>query len=220
MRALILRHGTVNRRMLLGFSPMGLIWLAFSLKDTTAALLAGMLLALLLAALITLSHEALDPNLERFLLSLPVSRTLLVSETYLSGLAALILGQSLPLLMVKAGHALAPSRTQPLDGATLGVAALIFGTLACLVFFMLPFRFALGGQKGLMLFSITLIALLAGLFVWKGPNGIMDAVNTMGNQLLDHPLRGLMAGLGVVAFGALSLTISVRTYGRIGSFIS
>jgi hypothetical protein len=215
MRALILRHGRVNRRMLLGFSPMALIWFAVSLKNTEAALLVGMMMALILSAFVMLAHEAMDPNLERFILSLPVSRAQLVGETYLSGLLALILGQNLPLLTLKVGHALAPVRIQALDPSTLGVAALIFLTLACLIFFMLPFRFALGGQKGLMTFSIILIALLAALFAWKGLGGVMEIVSTVGSRTLDHTGQAVLAALGVLALGGVSLMVSLLTYGRI-----
>jgi len=212
MRALILRHGRVNRRMLLGFSPLALIWLGVSLKNTEAALGAGMMLGLMLSAFVMLAHEAMNPNLESFLLSLPVNRAQVVCETYLSGLLALMLGQSLPLLMVKAGHALAPTHLQALDPSALGVAGLILLFNACLIFSMLPFRYALGGQKGLMAFSILLVVLLAGFFAWKGLGGVMDMIGTAGNQLLDHPRQGGWAAGGIAAFGASSLALSIRLF--------
>lgn len=216
MLALILRHGRVNRRILLGFFPMALIWLAMSLRGETAVLLAGTLLGLILNAIVMFTHEAMDPNLERFILSLPVSRVQLVLETYLAGLLALILGQVLPFLMNGLGRLLAPAFTLPVTPTAGGVAVMTFFVLACLIFFLLPFRFALGGPKGLMSFSICVVILLASLIAWKGVNGLMDAIDTMGGQILDHPASGLLGALGVMTFGGLSLTVSIRIYGRLG----
>jgi hypothetical protein len=216
MRALILRHGRVNRRVLLGFSPLALIWLAMSLRGETAVLLIGTLLGLILSAVVMLTHEAMDPNLERFILSLPVSRVQLVWETYVAGLLALILGQVLPFLLNGLGRRLVPAYTVPVTPAAVGVAVMIFFVLACLTFFLLPFRFTLGGQKGLMSFSISVVIILASLIAWKGMNGLMHAIDTMGGLILDHPAFGLLGILGVMAFGGLSLAISIRTYGRLG----
>lgn len=215
MLALILRHGRVNRRVLLGFFPMALIWLAMSLRGETAILLAGSLLGLILSAIVMLTHEAMDPNLERFILSLPVSRVQLVLETYLAGLLALALGQVLPFLMNELGRRLVPAYTVPVTSAAGGVAVMTFFVLACLIFLLLPFRFALGGPKGLLSFSICLVITLASLLAWKGVNGLMDAIDAMGGQILDHPASGLLVALGVMAFGGLSLTVSIRAYGRL-----
>jgi|GEM_PF-6875234 len=214
MRALILRHGTVNRRVLLLFSPWALIWIAGGLFNSTSALLGGFMLGLVLSAFVMLTHEAMDPNLERFLLSLPVSRAQLVRESYLSGLLALLVGQSLPLLAIKVAHSLAPSRIPSLDPSAWGIAALGFLALATLVCLMLPFRFALGGPKGLMAFAITLVAGLAGLLAWKGLDGLMDGLLRVSERLLEHPAQGALGALGVLAFGVLSLALSVRFYSR------
>lgn len=215
MLALILRHGRVNRRVLLGFSPMALIWLAMSLRGETAVLLAGSLLGLILSAIVMLTHEAMDPNLERFILSLPVSRVQLVLETYLAGLLALLLGQALPFLINGLGRLLAPAFTLPVTPIAGGVAVMTFFVLACLIFFLLPFRFALGGPKGLMSFSICMVVMLAALIAWKGVNGLMDTLDTLGGQILEHPASGFLGALGVLTFGGLSLTVSVRAYGSL-----
>ncbi len=214
MRSLMLRHLNLHRRMLLGFSPIVLLWLALGCKNETAALFAGTMLGLMLSASLLLNGEAMDPNLERFLLSLPTGRAQVVREAYGSGLLALILGQALPLLVFKAGHALLPGHLQAMDPGTWGVAALAVLALTCLVCFMLPFRFALGGPRGLMAFAITLVVLIVGVFAWKGLDGVMETLGTVGGRMLDHPAQGLLGALAVLAFGGLSLALSTRLYGR------
>lgn len=212
MRALVIRHLSVNRRVLLWFSLWAVIWALGALKGPLAALSGGFLLALVFSAFVMLSHEAMDPNLERFLLSLPVGRGQLVRETYLSGLLAILLGQSLPLLVLMTGHALAPNSIPALDLSSLGVAALLFLALLSLITFMLPFRFALGGPKGLMAFSITLVVILAAVLAWKGLVGLIEAIGALGGWMLDEPRHGLFVALGVLAFAGSSLAFSIRAY--------
>lgn len=214
MGALMLRHLTINGRTLLILTPLLCCLLASAFKGTEPALLIGIMLALSLSSFVIINGEAMDPNVERFLLSLPVSREGLVREGYLSGLLALLVGQLLPLLAVKAGHALAPGHVLALNPSAWGVAALVFLAMACLIFCMLPFRFALGGPRGLAAFAIALVSCLAGLVAWKGMGSLFDGALELANRMLDHPAQGTLGALGVLSFGGLSLTLSTRLYRR------
>jgi len=214
MGALMLRHLTINGRKLLILTPLLCCFLASAFKGTEPALLIGIMLALSLSAFVILTWEAMDPNVERFLLSLPVGRGRLVRESYVSGLLALLFGQLLPLLVVWAGHGLAPSHVQALDPSAWGITALTFLALACLICYMLPFRFALGGPKGLTAFAISLVDSLAGLVAWKGMEGLFDGILKLADRMLNHPLQGALGALTVAAFGGISLTLSTRVYGR------
>lgn len=212
MRALMLRHLRVNRRALLGFSPLALLWLAMSMRAAAASLSAGFMLALVLGAFVMLSHEAMDPALEQFLLCLPVSRAQLVKETYLSGFLAMALGQGASVLALVLGRRIPPAVGGPIEPGTFGTAAFLYLALVLLVYLMLPFRFALGGRKGLIAFSVSFILLLGGLLGWQGVNGLLDRIGEAGLWVSAQPSHGLLAALGTAALGAASLAISIRTF--------
>ncbi len=212
-KALLLRHFTANRRILIFASPMLLLlWLTLH-SGTVAALFSGILIALALFSMVNF-NEALNENLERFVLSLPVSRRQYVADSFAASLGALFLGLALPLAVLALGHALAPQKVQTLSQDALMVAGVVFSALSVFAFSLLPFRFAFGGKSGLMAFSITFVVAIGVAFGWLGWEGFWSAVSRYGGWFTMNNARMGIGILGVLAFGAGSLWTSTLLFER------
>ena len=103
----------LNRRLLIGFSPVLAFYLAVLLKtQSMAEAMPRPFIACFIgiASLITLiiTFQGLTLDVEGFLLSLPVSRAAVVRNKYLTSLLGLMAGIALPLATSWIGHLFAP----------------------------------------------------------------------------------------------------------------
>jgi hypothetical protein len=205
----------INRRLLFQFSPVLAIylWALLSAQSTADASKTAMILVVF-AALITsvVALQGLLLPVEDFILSLPVSRSQVVRAKYLACLLGLAAGLALPLLTAWIAHLVAPSRIPALSPDVLGIGGLAALHLALGIFLFLPFIYQFGPTRGISLFALSLVALLAGCVAWKGPEACTKILVDYGDRMLESWTFALAIGAGVAAFGLASLAFSIWTY--------
>jgi len=216
MRPLIRMTWTLNRRLLIQFSP----FLAFYLwalvntqyeAKTMPFVPVFLFITCIVTAIITLQGLTLD--VEGFLLSLPVARAQIVRTKYITSLLGLMAGVALPMATSWMAHFLAPSHVPAPSPGVLGIVGMWTILLAFGIFLFLPFVYHFGASKGFMFFAITAILIPSGGLAWKGLDGV-EAVLTFLHRVLAHPALALGISAGVLIFGFASLTLSTWSYRR------
>lgn len=214
--ALLRHHWTTSRRLLLGLGALLLISLLL-LMSQVPHFLASMPLvpfqwSLAIGAIVLL-QGLLGPG-ETFVLALPVSRTQVVQARYLASLLAFAAGLLIPLVLVTLGHLAFPSRVGAVGADAWKISGLLFLMEAALVFAFLPFTFSLGGQKGVMAFTLSLVLVLGSLLAWKGIDGLVALVIQNGMRAMDRPAFAAGVSAAVAGLGALSMITSGYVYPR------
>lgn len=212
-RALLLRHFTVNRKLIPVASPMALLILWLGLSGSSPAIAAGVLMGMLLFGL-SILQEALDENLERFVLSLPISRKQYVKESYLTAATSLLMGQMIPFLALALAHTLFPNKFQGPQADDLAISGLFYCVLSVFIFALLPLRYALGGHKGLAVFSLALVIGVGLTFGSMGWEGTWETLGRLGSMFIVEPIYLIPGWLGSMSLGAASLWVSTRLFER------
>lgn len=218
MLPLIRMTWAINRRLLLGFSPVLVFYLGALLKAQSVS---GTLprpfafIFLCIAGLVTLivTFQGLTLEVEGFLLSLPVTRPQVVRTKYLTCLLGLVGGVALPMATAWVAHFLVPSHLPAPSSEALRTVALAALLFASGIFLFLPFIHHFGASRGFLFFALTLLLVPSAGLAWKGLDGA-DAVFTILHQAVGQPSLALGIGLGVLAFGLASLQLSIWSYGR------
>ena len=218
MRPLIRMTWAVNRRFILGFSPVLLFYLgALVNTQMVSSILPRPFLMVFLGimGLVTLiaTFQGLTLDVDGFLLALPVTRAQVVRAKYLTCLFGLLVGVALPLGTAWIAHFLLPNRLPPPNPEALrgvGLATLIY---ASGIFLFLPFIHHFGPSKGFLFFALTVLLLPSVGLAWKGLDGA-EAMLTFLLRVIAQPTLALGLGVGVLAFGLASLSLSAWSYGR------
>ena len=208
----------LNRRLLIGFSPVLAFYLAVLLKtQSMAEAMPRPFIACFIgiASLITLiiTFQGLTLDVEGFLLSLPVSRAAVVRNKYLTSLLGLMAGIALPLATSWIGHLFAPRALPAPSPEALGIVGLAALLLALGIFLFLPFIHHFGPSKGFLYVSLAALVLPAAGLAWRGLDGA-EAVITFGKGLSNQTGLSLAIGAGALAFGWASMALSIWSYRR------
>jgi hypothetical protein len=205
---------TLNRRILLQMSPIFVLWIAMGISHGLRGLLGIAFAASALLTGLTLLQNLRD-SVEPFLCALPVSRRQIVLARYLSALGVLALSLGCFFLLgwlgQRAGFLWA--RELPVGDLALGL-GLHALTLGAGLFLYLPFHFRFGGDLGLGLFTVTLMACLLSLIALCGWQGLLDrALALLARVLEDRAFtRGLLIAWALL--GGASLALSLVAYPR------
>ncbi len=217
MLPLIRMTWTLNRRVCLYVAPwilgmqLGVGLMAHIKEGNSAGLLFSAVMAgAVLSSLVTLQFAFVP--LEGFLLSLPVTRAQVVRAHYLVALMAAFLGVSLLPLLVGVARFIAPQKVPPLAFETLGLLGVLVSGLVMGLFTFLPFLFRWGGPRGVTAFTLTLLLLLSATLWFKGLDGSLSAVLSLGNRVLDRPAFAAGCSAGLALFSGASLGISTWSY--------
>ena len=216
MLPLIRMTWAINRRLLLGFSPVLAFYLAmlvYAQRGSEGSPFAYYSSAITGLVTLIITFQGLTMDVEGFLLSLPVTRAQIVRTKYLTSLLGLIAGVALPMTTAWVAHFLVPSQVPAPSQAALGIVGLAILIYAFAIFLFLPFTHHFGPSKGFLFFSLTVILIPAGGLAWKGLDGA-EAVFRFMHRLLAHPLLALAISAGLLAFGLASLSLSTWSYRR------
>lgn len=208
----------INRRLFLGFSPVLLLYMTMLVNtQRMVEVMPRPFLAVFMGVmgLITLivTFQGLTLDVEGFLLALPVTRTQVVRNKYLTSLLGLMAGVALPMATAWTAHALAPGHLPAPTPEVMGFVGLWALSLALGIFLFLPFIHHFGPSKGFLHFSLTAILVPAAGLAWKGLDGA-EKVITFVKGLPDHGPLALAITVGVLILGLASLTLSTRSYAR------
>jgi hypothetical protein len=209
MVALLRMDWILGRRLLLRLVPLFLLPLLAANSWET-----GLLGAAWILALFTLGPpiaQELGPHpIGAFVRALPVSGRRIAAARYLWVLLALAgagVLALLPVLLSRAFHLPGPGRVNPGDLA-LGL-ALQEGLLAAVLCLYLPFHFAVGGERGLGEFALSMAVPACALVAAAGPRPLMERCMELGIRLAGGGPALAAAALALAVLGALSLGISL-----------
>ncbi len=217
MLPLIKMTWVLNRRVLYQGSPVFVMYLAQLVilqhkGEVTPLIIMALFITGLATTIVTL--QGLTLPVEGFLLALPISRTQVVRAKYLTSLMGLVIGLVLPLATAWSAHLVAPARIPAAGPTALGIVALGGTFMSLGIFLCLPLVYRFGPSKGLMTFTVLAILLPAGGLIWKGANGCMDLLESLGNRWLNEPFFALGILVAVLLLGVGSLHLSERSYRR------
>jgi len=214
MFALIHMDWTLNRRLLLQFSPIFLLWTAVGVSHGMQSLLGISFAASLLAMALPVLQNLRD-TVEPFICALPVSRRQIVLARYLSASTGMMLSFGFFFLLGWVGHGAGlrwASDILPGDLlAGMGLQALL---LSAGLFLYLPFHFRFGGDLGLGLFTGTLLGCLIVLFAICGWQGLLDRTLLLLTRMLEERAfaSSVLGAWGLL--GVASLGLSLLAYPR------
>jgi hypothetical protein len=205
MYCLMRRHLFTFRRTFLWACLLYLpVLLAISARGGFPALLVGAQAGFALG-LFPAVEGLLQPKVETFLASLPVTRGQVVREAFLSGPLLLAASQGFFLVAGAAVNGLWHRRAPALEPGILPTAALMFLGFCALLFLFVTLRFTLRGW-GVAAFSV---ALLIGA-LWQARDGFAWGAARVA-QASAHPL---LACLGLALLGGLGCVVSTRAHDR------
>ena len=216
MLPLIRMTWAINRRLLLGFSPVLAFYLAmlvYAQRGSEGPPFAYYFSGITGLITLIITFQGLTMDVEGFLLSLPVTRAQIVRTKYFTSLLGLMAGVLIPLTTAWAAHFLAPSQVPAPSQAALCIVGLATLLYAFGIFLFLPFIHHFGPSKGFLFFALTVILIPAGGLTWKGLDGAQNVL-TFVHHVLARPSLALGISAGLLAFGFASLSLSTWSYRR------
>ena len=141
-----------------------------------------------------------------------MSRSEIVRAKYLISVLGLITGFVLPLLTVWLAHLLYPVYAPDLSHEVFGIGGMAAIYLAIGIFLFLPFVYQFGADKGPTIFSISMVVLIMGCFVWKGIMTCSKFLMDFNANIMEGGTFVYLVGAGLLVLGFVSLSFSIWTY--------